>query len=94
VDGAGGVEGFLRCAGGEPGDQDCDEIFFSITQKKVLSPDDFASLGELSGTLLAFADHYNQTARPFSWKCTSADLARLLDKINGQQQTASPPQAA
>ncbi len=71
------------------------EIFFSITQKKVLSPNYFASLGELSGTLLAFADRYNQTARPFNWKCTSADLARLLDKINGQQQqTASPPQAA
>jgi transposase len=70
------------------------EIFFSITQKKVISPNDFASLDDLSGRLLAFADHYNQTAQPFNWKYTSADLARLLDRINQQQQPANPPQAA
>ena len=38
------------------------EIFFSIIQKKVVSPNDFASLEQLSGTLLAFVDRYNQTA--------------------------------
>jgi hypothetical protein len=70
------------------------EIFFSITQKKVISPSDFASLDDLSSTLLAFADRYNQTAQPFNWKYTSADLARLLHRINGQQQPASPRQAA
>jgi transposase len=70
------------------------EIFFSITQKKVISPNDFASLDDLSGTLLAFADRYNQTAQPFNWKYTSADLVRLLDQINGQQQQARPPEAA
>jgi transposase len=69
------------------------EIFFSIVQKKVISPNDFASLDDLTGTLMAFADHYNQTAQPFNWKYTSADLARLLNKINGRQP-ASPPQAA
>ena len=69
------------------------EIFFSIIQKKVISPNDFASLDDLSGTLLAFADHYNQTAQPFNWKYTSADLARLLNRINSQQP-ASPSQAA
>ena len=37
------------------------EIFFSITQKKAISPNDFASLDELAGTLLAFVDRYNQT---------------------------------
>ena len=41
------------------------EIFFSITQKKAISPNDFASLDELGGTLLAFVDRYNQAARPF-----------------------------
>jgi len=35
------------------------EIFFSIIQKKVVSPNDFASLDQLSGTLLAFADRCN-----------------------------------
>jgi len=70
------------------------EIFFSIVPKKVISPNDFASLSDLSGTLLAFAGHYNRTARPFSWKYTSSDLTRLLDNINRPQQPASSPQAA
>jgi hypothetical protein len=70
------------------------EIFFSIVQKKVISPNDFASTGQLAATLLAFIDRYNQTARPFNWKYTAADLARLLDRINGHQEPASLPQAA
>jgi transposase len=74
------------------------EIFFSITQKKVLTPNDFASLDELAGTLLAFADRYNQAARPFNWKFTAADLARLLDRISthehAAQNPAEPPEAA
>ena len=68
-----------------------DEIFFSITQKKVISPNDFASLDALSGALLAFVDRYNQTARPFNWKFTAADLARLLDRISAHEHAAQDP---
>jgi transposase len=67
------------------------EIFFSITQKKAISPNDFASLDELAGTLLAFADRYNQTARPFNWKFTAADLARLLDRTSAPEHAARNP---
>ena len=67
------------------------EIFFSITQKKALSPNDFASLDELARTLLAFVDRYNQTARPFNWKFTAADLARLLDRISAREHAARKP---
>jgi hypothetical protein len=67
------------------------EIFFSITQKKALSPNDFASLDALAVTLLAFVDRYNQTARPFNWKFTAADLARLLDKISARDDAAPKP---
>jgi transposase len=70
------------------------EIVFSIVQKKVISPNDFASTGQLAATLLAFIDRYNQTARPFNWKYTAADLARLLDRINAPEKPASLPQAA
>jgi len=70
------------------------EIFFSIIQKKVVSPNDLARLDQLSGILLAFADRYNQTARPFNWKYTAADLARLLDQITAHENPASLPQAA
>ncbi len=70
------------------------EIFFSIIQKKVVSPNDFASTAQLAATLLAFIDRYNQAARPFNWKFTAADLARFLDRINGHQEPASLPEAA
>jgi len=63
------------------------EIFFSIIQKKVVTPNDFASTTELSRTLLAFVDRYNQTARPFNWKFTADDLTTLLHRINEREQT-------
>jgi len=52
----------------------------------VVSPNDFASLEQLSGTLLAFVDRYNRTARPFNWKFTAADLTDLLHRIGEHQQ--------
>ena len=67
------------------------EVFFSVTQKKALTPNDFTSLDELASTLLAFVDRYNQTARPFHWKFTAADLARLLDKISADENAARQP---
>ena|SRR5579863_1207153 len=67
------------------------EIFFSIIQKKVLTPNDFDSLDELAGTLLAFTDRYNQTARPFNRNFTAADLARLLDRISTREHSARKP---
>ncbi len=62
------------------------EIFFSVIQKKVVSPNDFAGLDELSRTLLAFVDRYNQTARPFNWKFTASDLNDLLRRISEHEQ--------
>ena len=66
------------------------EIFFSVIQKKVVSPNDFASLGELSDTLLAFISRYNQTARPFNWKFTASDLRDLMDRISRHEQQHTP----
>jgi transposase len=70
------------------------EIFFSIIQKKVISPNDFASTGQLAATLLAFTGRYNQTARPFNWKYTAADLSRTLERISARQEPVSLPKAA
>jgi transposase len=74
------------------------EIFFSVIQKKVVTPNDFASLSELSATLLSFVARYNQTARPFSWKFTASDLHDLMNRIskhNQQDPQDKPlPQAA
>ena len=66
------------------------EVFFSVIQKKVVTPNDFASLEQLSATLLGFVDRYNQTARPFSWKFTASDLHHLMDRISRHEQQANP----
>jgi hypothetical protein len=57
------------------------EIYFSIIQRKVLTPNDFSSLAELEHRLLAFQSHYERTASPFKWTFTRRDLRALLTKI-------------
>jgi len=57
------------------------EIYFSIVQRKVLTPNDFSSLKEVKDRLLHFQRHYEQIARPFQWKFTRKDLATLMAKI-------------
>jgi len=57
------------------------EIYFSVIQRKVLTPNDFASLQEVSQRLLAFQDLYEQAAKPFEWKFTRMDLHGLLNKL-------------
>ena len=54
------------------------EIYCSIVQRKVLTPNDFHSLAEVEHRLLAFQRHYESLARPCTWTFTRRDLARLL----------------
>jgi hypothetical protein len=55
-------------------------ISFSILQRKVLTPNDFADLAAVEERLDAFAELYNDTAVPFDWRFTRADLeARLAE---------------
>ena len=61
------------------------EIYFSIVQRKVVTPNDFASLGELENRLLAFQQRYEQTATPFQWTFTRVDLADLLAKLKAKE---------
>jgi hypothetical protein len=60
-------------------------IYFSIVQRKVVSPNDFADLDTVIDRLSAFEARYNQTARPFKWKFTTTDLANLLDRLDQHQ---------
>jgi transposase len=57
------------------------EIYFSILQRKVLTPNDFQSLDQLRRTILAFQQRYSARAKPFAWRFTRADLHRLLNKL-------------
>ena len=54
------------------------EIYFSIVQRKVLTPNDFSSLAQLEQCLLDFQQRYQQTASPFQWAFTRNDLSALL----------------
>jgi hypothetical protein len=58
------------------------EIYFSIVQRKVLTPNDFPTLANLEQQLLAFGRRYEEIAQPFEWKFTRADLDRLAQKLD------------
>lgn len=58
------------------------EIYFSIVQRKVLTPNDFPTLAAVEERLLAFQTHYEAIAQPFEWKFTRRNLAALLNKIS------------
>ena len=57
------------------------EIYFSVVQRKLLTPDNLASLKVLAEQLTAFEARYNHAARPFNWRFNSDDLDRLLHRI-------------
>jgi hypothetical protein len=57
------------------------EIYFSIVQRKVLTPNDFTSTERLEATILAFQERYSAVATPFAWRFTRDDLHRLLSKV-------------
>ena len=57
------------------------EIYFSILQRKVLTPNTFTSLTELEEDILAFQARYNQIASPFRWTFTRKNLADLMNKL-------------
>lgn len=58
------------------------EIYFSIIQRKVLTPNDFPSLEVLADRLQRFERHYETIAKPFEWKFTRADLTQLLQRLD------------
>jgi hypothetical protein len=70
------------------------EVYFSVLQRKLLTPDDFEGLDELADQILAFERHYNATARPFDWRFTRTDLNRLLDRVRHHDRHAPAPIAA
>ncbi len=57
------------------------EIYFSVIQRKVLTPNDFADLAEVESRLAAFERRYERAAEPFEWRFTRDDLALLMNKL-------------
>ena len=65
------------------------EIYFSIVQRKVLTPNDFSSLSHLEHCLMDFQKRYEQTASPFQWTFTRSDLSALLAKLQPRAAAAA-----
>jgi len=57
------------------------EIYFSIVQRKVIKPANFADLSALEQRLLGFQARYNATASPFDWRYTKTDLNAYLERL-------------
>ena len=58
------------------------EIYFSILQRKALTPNDIVSLDQLRDRIQQFERYYEQVAQPFKWKFTRRDLDKLLLRID------------
>jgi len=71
------------------------ELYFSIVQRKALTPNAFPDLAAVEARLLAFEALYNDTAIPFHWRFTRADLDRRLLELPACLGPAAPiPEAA
>jgi transposase len=70
------------------------EVYFSVIQRKLLTPDDFDDLDHLAEQVLAFEEHYNAGARPFDWRFTRTDLNQLLARIRKHDRFSPLPMAA
>ena len=57
------------------------EIYFSIVQRKVLTPNDSVSLDEPRARILSFQIRYEELAEPFEWRFSREDLSGLLHKL-------------
>ena len=58
------------------------EIYFSILDRKALTPCHFDNLDQLSDRVLGFQAEYAKTATPFDWTFTRRDLHALLDRLD------------
>jgi hypothetical protein len=57
------------------------EIYFSILQRKVLTPNDSVNLHELELRIRLYEELTNQQPKPFDWRFTKYDLFNLLQRL-------------
>ena len=58
------------------------EIYFSILQRKALTPNDLGTRKQMENRILGFQRRYNQTSSPFNWQFTRSDLEERLRELN------------
>lgn len=57
------------------------EIYFSLVQRHVLTPNDFGSLDEVASRLAGYEARFHQNPSPFNWEFTRQDLKRFLKRL-------------
>ena len=68
------------------------EIYFSMIQRKVLTPNDFSNLQELEVRLRLYEELSNRSPKPFQWKFAREKLELWLQRVKphfAESQTAS-----
>lgn len=70
------------------------EIYFSIVQRKVLTPNDFPDLAAVEQRLAMFEERYRAAASPFNWRYTATDLRRQLSRIDDYESAIADRLAA
>jgi hypothetical protein len=70
------------------------EIYFSIVQRKALTPNDFPCLEAVAERLANFERYYESIAQPFEWKFTRADLNALMARMRSRNVQTQPLKVA
>jgi hypothetical protein len=61
------------------------EIYFSLVQRKVLTPNEFSSLAEVERRLRLYEELTNRTPHSFAWKFDRAKLSELFDRLEAKR---------
>jgi hypothetical protein len=61
------------------------EIYFSLVQRQVLTPNEFESLEQLSLGLTEYEKRINENAAPFNWKFNRKKMKKFLNKLARHQ---------
>jgi DDE superfamily endonuclease len=64
------------------------EVYFSLLQRKVLTPNDSANLRELELRIRLYEELTNSQPRPFDWRFTRYDLFMLLQRLATREAAA------
>jgi hypothetical protein len=64
------------------------EVYFSLLQRKVLTPNDSTDLHDLEWRIKLYEELTNQEPKPFDWKFTKYDLFALLQRLASRETAA------
>ena len=58
------------------------EIYFSILQRKALTPNDLTDQQAMENRIIGFQERYNLTAKPFNWCFTRQDMKDRMARLD------------